>query len=641
MFFQIRQSYDRTTKAQKVRYADYGSHKRKQDSSILKQVTVQARETFQRLERLESERKATEKSPDQMQQKGGKKRSSPNWTNGKDHSTSTLSSSHAGNPRQLFVPNDGNDQQQQQQQQQISSLPQQQQQQQRSLLSSVLEMSDGGSGGINGSAGGADATSIPTPSSTGAPPAQPPAGTTPMSSTTTTAGTPQLSNPKPKCLTQLKEPLSKDGLDNAEGNLIVTEGDLIQSDNVHELFDNARTNTPVRTSTTTTERSQQHGHSSLSSSMSSSRRFRVIGLLGQGTFAQVFLCEDLHDDKKRRVALKVVKNKPAYTRQATVEIDVFRTLSKSSQNMVQLECYFMFRNHLCLVFELLGLNLYEVLKRRQFRGVPLTSVQQILRQALEGIQELSQKNIVHCDLKPENILLSDREDVTGLLSAGALRTASAISKKQQSSSQENGNKKKEEQSEEGEQQQSESAKLASSSSTTGAAATKEKKKSKAKKSATSKSDKQTDGSHCTEGMGNTPTTEDTGTVTNASSKQSKSLSDSTGTSFASTSTKEAGMATKDAQSSPPPPIDIKLIDFGSACFEGNTVHTYIQSRFYRSPEVMIGLPYDSAIDMWSLGCVTAELFLGLPILPGVHEHDQLGRITEMIGPLPEWMLDQG
>ena len=55
----------------------------------------------------------------------------------------------------------------------------------------------------------------------------------------------------------------------------------------------------------------------------------------------------------------------------------------------------------------------------------------------------------------------------------------------------------------------------------------------------------------------------------------------------------------------------------------------------------MGLPYDSAIDIWSLGCVAAELFLGLPILPGVHEHDQCGRIIEMIGEIPDWMLEQG
>ena len=84
-----------------------------------------------------------------------------------------------------------------------------------------------------------------------------------------------------------------------------------------------------------------------------------------------------------------------------------------------------------------------------------------------------------------------------------------------------------------------------------------------------------------------------------------------------------------------------VFDLGSACFEGHTSHTYIQSRFYRSPEVLIGVPYDSAIDMWSLGCVAAELVLGRPILPGVHEHDQLGRIREMIGPLPDRMVEQG
>ena len=51
---------------------------------------------------------------------------------------------------------------------------------------------------------------------------------------------------------------------------------------------------------------------------------------------------------------------------------------------------------------------------------------------------------------------------------------------------------------------------------------------------------------------------------------------------------------------------IKVIDFGSACHERQTVYTYIQSRFYRSPEVLLGLPYTAAIDMWSLGCIAVE-----------------------------------
>jgi len=46
---------------------------------------------------------------------------------------------------------------------------------------------------------------------------------------------------------------------------------------------------------------------------------------------------------------------------------------------------------------------------------------------------------------------------------------------------------------------------------------------------------------------------------------------------------------------------ILVIDFGSACFSNQKTYTYIQSRFYRAPEVLLGLPYNSAIDMWSLG----------------------------------------
>jgi serine/threonine protein kinase len=46
---------------------------------------------------------------------------------------------------------------------------------------------------------------------------------------------------------------------------------------------------------------------------------------------------------------------------------------------------------------------------------------------------------------------------------------------------------------------------------------------------------------------------------------------------------------------------IKVIDFGSSCTVDQNMYTYIQSRYYRSPEVMMGLPYDVAIDMWSLG----------------------------------------
>eukprot|EP00981_Chlorochromonas_danica_P005942 scaffold1243_cov173-Ochromonas_danica.AAC.3 len=83
--------------------------------------------------------------------------------------------------------------------------------------------------------------------------------------------------------------------------------------------------------------------------------------------------------------------------------------------------------------------------------------------------------------------------------------------------------------------------------------------------------------------------------------------------------------------------DIKVIDFGSACFEGRTVYSYIQS--HRSPEVLLGAPYTGAIDVWSLACVCAEMYLGLPLFPGVSQHNQLARIVEMFGVPPDFLIE--
>ena len=85
---------------------------------------------------------------------------------------------------------------------------------------------------------------------------------------------------------------------------------------------------------------------------------------------------------------------------------------------------------------------------------------------------------------------------------------------------------------------------------------------------------------------------------------------------------------------------IKIIDFGSSCFENERVYTYIQSRFYRAPEIMLGIPYTTAIDMWSLGCIMVELYTGFPLFPGESEAEQIQCIMEVKG-LPSMdLLDQ-
>ncbi|CAL4091744.1 unnamed protein product, partial [Meganyctiphanes norvegica] len=83
-----------------------------------------------------------------------------------------------------------------------------------------------------------------------------------------------------------------------------------------------------------------------------------------------------------------------------------------------------------------------------------------------------------------------------------------------------------------------------------------------------------------------------------------------------------------------------VIDFGSSCYETQRVYTYIQSRFYRAPEVILGAKYGMAIDMWSLGCILAELLTGYPLLPGEDEADQLACIIELLGMPPPKLLEQ-
>ena len=86
--------------------------------------------------------------------------------------------------------------------------------------------------------------------------------------------------------------------------------------------------------------------------------------------------------------------------------------------------------------------------------------------------------------------------------------------------------------------------------------------------------------------------------------------------------------------------EIKVIDFGSSCFESEKVYTYIQSRFYRSPEVILGLSYGMPIDMWSLGCILAELCTGYPIFPGENEQEQLACIMEVFGPPEKHLIEK-
>lgn len=127
------------------------------------------------------------------------------------------------------------------------------------------------------------------------------------------------------------------------------------------------------------------------------------------------------------MAVKVIKNKTAYFNQSMMEVSVLDLVSSpllstrvtclllsqlnsrydknDDHHLLRLKDTFIHRQHLCLVFEILSVNLYELIKQNQFRGLSTTLVRVFAQQLLNALSLLNKAHLIHCDLKPENILL--------------------------------------------------------------------------------------------------------------------------------------------------------------------------------------------------------------------------------------------
>jgi dual specificity tyrosine-phosphorylation-regulated kinase 2/3/4 len=62
--------------------------------------------------------------------------------------------------------------------------------------------------------------------------------------------------------------------------------------------------------------------------------------------------------------------------------------------------------------------------------------------------------------------------------------------------------------------------------------------------------------------------------------------------------------------------EVKVIDFGSSCYKTDHLGSYVQSRAYRAPEVILGMKYNELVDVWSLGCILFELLTGRVLFSG-------------------------
>ncbi|EJW02284.1 CMGC/DYRK protein kinase [Edhazardia aedis USNM 41457] len=224
--------------------------------------------------------------------------------------------------------------------------------------------------------------------------------------------------------------------------------------------------------------------------------YTVLSKLGKGTFGHVYKCTK----NNKLFAVKVIRSETAYFNHGYHEIQIMKKLKSQRLTHCFSEYYedFMFNNHLCISMEILGYNLYEVLKIGSFKGFEHGVLKRVILQVANGLDYLNRMGIVHCDLKPENILVSDPENVK-----------------------------------------------------------------------------------------------------------------------------------------------VKIIDFGNALDNTKGAGFYVQSRYYRAPEVILGLPYDFSVDSWSFGCIIYELFIGSPLFPGKNNGEMVERIVSVLGNPPNFMIENG
>jgi serine/threonine-protein kinase PRP4 len=87
---------------------------------------------------------------------------------------------------------------------------------------------------------------------------------------------------------------------------------------------------------------------------------------------------------------------------------------------------------------------------------------------------------------------------------------------------------------------------------------------------------------------------------------------------------------------------LKICDLGSASpASENEITPYLVSRFYRAPEIILGIPYDYAIDVWSIGCTLYELYTGKILFTGRNNNQMLRSIQECRGKFPPKLLRRG
>ncbi|KAH3670335.1 hypothetical protein WICMUC_004831 [Wickerhamomyces mucosus] len=138
-------------------------------------------------------------------------------------------------------------------------------------------------------------------------------------------------------------------------------------------------------------------------------RFKILSILGQGTFGKVIKALDLQNNET--VAIKIIRAIPKYREASKIELRILTALKNADPNnenhCIHLKEVLDYKNHICIITDLLDISLYEFLAKNKFKPFPGSQIQAISRQLIRSIAFLHDLKLIHTDLKPENILLKN------------------------------------------------------------------------------------------------------------------------------------------------------------------------------------------------------------------------------------------
>ncbi|KAL8137905.1 hypothetical protein V2J09_003906 [Rumex salicifolius] len=179
----------------------------------------------------------------------------------------------------------------------------------------------------------------------------------------------------------------------------------LQSEDTNHVVKGRRGSPPCRDD-------DQDGHYVFELGENLTPRYKILKKLGEGTFGQVLNCFDR--ETRENVAIKVIRSLKKYRDAAMTEINVLRKLERHNghtNGCVQIQNWFDYRSHICIVFEMLGPSIFDFLRRNRYRSFPVDLVCNIGRQLLECVAFMHNLHLIHTDLKPENILFVSSESV--------------------------------------------------------------------------------------------------------------------------------------------------------------------------------------------------------------------------------------